>query len=78
MSDKTFQFFHSLMWLLVQMFFVTGAERKSAVIQEENRRLVAYHEAGHAVVAMCTPGMSYVVFTVPLICSVSCHHTFTV
>ena len=44
----------------------TGAERKSAVIQEENRRLVAYHEAGHAVVALCTPGMSHVAFTVPL------------
>ena len=36
---------------------LTGAERKNAVIAEENRRLVAYHEAGHAVVALWTPGM---------------------
>ncbi|XP_065882327.1 ATP-dependent zinc metalloprotease YME1L1-like [Dysidea avara] len=35
---------------------IMGAERKNAVIAEENRRLVAYHEAGHAVVALWTPG----------------------
>ena len=50
---------------------LTGAERKNAVIAEENRRLVAYHEAGHAVVALWTPGM-YVLFAVPLVC-VMCH-----
>ena len=48
------------------VLFTAGAERKSAVIQEENRRLVAYHEAGHAVVALCTPGMLHVVFTISL------------
>lgn len=27
-----------------------GAERTSAVISEENKRLTAYHEGGHAIV----------------------------
>ena len=31
-----------------------GPERKSAVIQEKNRQLVAYHEGGHAIVAIFT------------------------
>jgi cell division protease FtsH len=33
-----------------------GAERKSMVMKEEERRNTAYHEAGHAVCAIKTPG----------------------
>ncbi len=33
-----------------------GAERRSMVMSEEEKRLTAYHEAGHAVVMMHVPG----------------------
>ena len=33
-----------------------GAERKSMVMSEEDKRLAAYHEAGHAIVAKLLPG----------------------
>ncbi len=33
-----------------------GAERRSMVITEEEKRVTAYHEAGHALVSMLTPG----------------------
>ncbi len=33
-----------------------GVERRSLVLTEEDKKLTAYHEAGHAVVAMKTPG----------------------
>ncbi len=33
-----------------------GAERKSMVMKEEERRLTAYHEAGHAICAIKIPG----------------------
>jgi cell division protease FtsH len=34
-----------------------GAERRSMVLSEAEKRLTAYHEAGHAVVALRTPGL---------------------
>ncbi len=33
-----------------------GTERKSMIISEEERRITAYHEAGHTLVARLTPG----------------------
>jgi len=34
-----------------------GTERKSMVLTEKERRLTAYHEAGHAVIGLRVPGM---------------------
>ncbi len=33
-----------------------GAERRSMVITEEEKRVTAYHEAGHALISLLTPG----------------------
>jgi cell division protease FtsH len=35
---------------------IAGPERKSRLISEKEKRIVAYHEAGHALVAFFTPG----------------------
>jgi len=34
---------------------IAGPERKSRIISEEEKRVIAYHEAGHAVVMHCIP-----------------------
>ncbi|MBU0681713.1 MAG: ATP-dependent zinc metalloprotease FtsH [Proteobacteria bacterium] len=34
---------------------IIGVERKGMVISEDDRRTMAYHEAGHAIVARCLP-----------------------
>ena len=34
-----------------------GSERRSMVMTDEEKRLTAYHEAGHAVVALHCPGI---------------------
>ncbi len=35
---------------------VAGLEKKNRLINEQERKIVAYHEVGHALVALCIPG----------------------
>lgn len=35
---------------------IMGAERRSMVMTEDEKKLTAYHEAGHAIVGLCVPG----------------------
>lgn len=35
---------------------IMGAERRSMVMSESEKKLTAYHEAGHAIVGLCVPG----------------------
>ncbi|MGL4948608.1 MAG: ATP-dependent zinc metalloprotease FtsH [Mycoplasma sp.] len=39
---------------------IAGPAKKSRVITEEERKLIAYHEAGHAIVGLYTPGTDVV------------------
>ncbi|MEZ4871659.1 MAG: hypothetical protein R2827_05305 [Bdellovibrionales bacterium] len=34
-----------------------GAERRSAVISDEDKKITAYHEAGHTIVGRKLPGI---------------------
>jgi len=44
-----------------------GAERRSMIIEDEDKRITAYHEAGHALVALLTPEVSDPVHKVTII-----------
>ncbi|ORX87110.1 ATP-dependent metallopeptidase Hfl [Anaeromyces robustus] len=53
-EDKLVVHMEDLEWAKDKI--IMGIERKTAYVDEENKKATAYHETGHAIVALHTPG----------------------